>query len=468
MSTPIDPNRPAGPDSPAPPAAPSLAQLRQAAELLRQQREANQAAATPVAAAPAVAVAPPPAPVKAEKKDNTVPRADAQATKAQASTGPAMDELRKQALARAKGNRSDSRLALGIGTELHEYTIEWVLGVGGFGITYLALDGNLETEVALKEYIPSDMVMRNPDGSLSPKDTDNALAFKTGLDKFLLECRTLANFKHNNVVRVTRFFQANATAYMVMEYEHGKTFREWMEEKGGANEQQMLKMFLPMLDGLDVVHQAGFLHRDIKPANIFVRDNESMVLLDFGAARHAIGNVSRSLTTIVTPGYAPFEQYHSHGRQGPWTDLYALAGVMYWVVSGGSKPSEAPARIKQDNMAKAAALGKGRYSEPFLQAIDWALTPDDSKRPQNVKAFRDALTRPVQAAMPAAQIAAAPLATPASLAATVPPTPQPRGPSTVPQGSVAAQVVRPHPQQIPPNDMTATQTERWWKFWKGK
>ena len=110
-----------------------------------------------------------------------------------------MDELRKQALARAKGNRADSRLALGIGTELHEYTIEWVLGVGGFGITYLALDGNLETEVALKEYIPSDMVMRNPDGSLSPKDAENASAFKTGLDKFLLECRTLANFKHNNV-----------------------------------------------------------------------------------------------------------------------------------------------------------------------------------------------------------------------------------------------------------------------------
>ena len=392
--------------------------------------------------------------------------------KAQASTGPAMDELRKQALARAKGNRADSRLALGIGTELHEYTIEWVLGVGGFGITYLALDGNLETEVALKEYIPSDMVMRNPDGSLSPKDAENASAFKTGLDKFLLECRTLANFKHNNVVRVTRFFQANGTAYMVMEYEHGKTFREWMEEKGGANEEQMLKMFLPMLDGLDIVHQAGFLHRDIKPANIFVRDNESMVLLDFGAARHAIGNVSRSLTTIVTPGYAPFEQYHSHGRQGPWTDLYALAGVMYWVISGGSKPSEAPARIKQDNMQKAVALGKGRYSEPFLQAIDWALTPDDSKRPQNVKAFKEALTRPPEAAMSTAQASAAPHA-----AAAIPPTPQPRGPSTVPQGTppaaapaaAAAPVVpRPRPNTPPPSDMTATQTERWWKFWKGK
>ena len=256
---------------------------------------------------------------------------------------------------------------------------------------------------------------------------------------------------------------------MVMEYEHGKTFREWMEEKGGADEAQLRKMFVPMLDGLEVVHQAGFLHRDIKPANIFVRENQSMVLLDFGAARHAIGNVSRSLTTIVTPGYAPFEQYHSHGKQGPWTDLYALAGVMYWVVSGGTKPAEAPSRIKQDNMPKAVKVGAGRFSEGFLAALDWALMPNENARPQSVAAFKAALNTPAAAApvAPAAPIAPA-AAAQAALA------PQPKGPTTVPQNipsSAAQRIPQPQgpktvPQGKPPPDMTATQTERWWRFWK--
>jgi serine/threonine protein kinase len=165
-------------------------------------------------------------------------------------------------------------------------------------------------------------------------------------------------------------------------------------------------MFLPLLDGLDVVHQTGFLHRDIKPANIFVRKDDSLVLLDFGAARHAIGNHSRSLTTIVTPGYAPFEQYHSHGKQGPWTDIYALGGVLYWAVTG-NKPVEAPARIKSDGMLSATNAAQGRFSSSVLAAIDWALMPDENKRPKSIAEFRHALTSPTPVVVSAVQSAGA-------------------------------------------------------------
>ena len=177
------------------------------------------------------------------------------------------------------------------------------------------------------------------------------------------------------------------TAYMVMSYESGASFKEWLSRKGKLDETQLLKMFMPLLEGLDVVHKTGYLHRDIKPANIFVRQDDSMVLLDFGAARHAIGTKSRSLTTIVTPGYAPFEQYHSHGKQGPWTDLYALGGVLYWTVTG-AKPIEAPARIKADGMPSASKLAAGKFNPSILAAIDWALLPDENKRPKSVADFK--------------------------------------------------------------------------------
>ena len=326
--------------------------------------------------------------------DHTVldPIANKAAQSAQASLPTDYAELKRAALHRAQAQMpSESRLALGAGTVLQEYRIEWTLGVGGFGVTYLAMDTNLEMQVAIKEYFPSDLVRREPDGSVHVKQKEDEEAFMEGRDKFLLESRTLAKFNHPNVVKVSRFFQMNNTAYMVMNYESGASFKEWLTKRGKLSEAQLLKMFLPLLDGLDAVHKTGYLHRDIKPANIFVREDDSMVLLDFGAARHAIGNKSRSLTTIVTPGYAPFEQYHSRGKQGPWTDLYATGGVLYWIVTG-NKPVEAPARVKADGMAPAAKVGVGVFSPQILAAIDWALVPDENKRPKSIAEFKQALT----------------------------------------------------------------------------
>jgi serine/threonine protein kinase len=284
-----------------------------------------------------------------------------------------------------------SHIALPLGYTLHEYTIEAVLGAGGFGISYRARDNNLQCQVALKEYLPNDLAVRVAGQSVLPRSDADTDAYRLGLERFLAEARVLAGFRHPNIVRVTRFFEANRTAYMVMDYEQGESLREWLHDHSPVDEAGLKRMFLPLLDGLAIVHDAGVVHRDIKPANIYVRDGDgSLVLLDFGAARQTTGVPSRSLTSIVTPGYAPFEQYHTRGAQGPWTDLYALAGVLYWLVTG-QKPLEAPSRVKDDIMMPAAAAAAGRFSPTFLAAIDWALRVDEEARPPNVAEFRRAL-----------------------------------------------------------------------------
>ena len=291
-------------------------------------------------------------------------------------------------------------VALPAGYLLHEFTIETVLGTGGFGITYLARDNNLQCQVAIKEYLPNDLAVRTGGQTVCARTESDTHGYRIGLDGFLAESRVLASFRHPNIVRVTRFFEANNTAYMVMDYEKGEPLRDWIKQHGPIGESQLLSMFLPLLEGLDVVHKARVLHRDIKPANIYVREGDgSLVLLDFGAARYASSGDSRSLTSIVTPGYAPFEQYHTHGAQGPWSDLYALGGVLYWMVTG-EKPLEAPARVRSDTMPSAASSSKGRYSERVLRAIDWALTPDEADRPKSVAQFKDVLTGVVAAPPP--------------------------------------------------------------------
>ena len=308
---------------------------------------------------------------------------------------------------------SGSHVALPLGFPLQEYTIEAVLGVGGFGITYLARDNNLQCRVAIKEYLPNDLAIRLDGKTVIPRSDGDADNYRIGLARFLAEARVLATFRHHNIVRVARFFEAHQTAYMVMDYEHGESLRSWREKHGPPDEATLKRMFLPLLDGLETVHAAGVVHRDIKPANIYVRDADgSLVLLDFGAARQTAGGASKSLTSIVTPGYAPFEQYHARGAQGPWSDLYALAGVLYWLVTG-QKPLEAPSRVKSDSMAPAAAAGAGRFSPGFLAAIDWALTVDEETRPRSVAEFRPALLgeapvqpRPGQAASAAGSLKA--------------------------------------------------------------
>ena len=283
----------------------------------------------------------------------------------------------------------DPTLALPVGYRIHEYRIDNVLGQGGFGITYMATDVNLNARVAVKEYLPEQFAYRATTKSVSARAADDLDFYQHGLESFLVEARTLATFKHPNIVRVARFFEANNTAYMVLEYEKGKSLRSWWQANSGIGEERLLGLLLPLIEGLGVVHRSGFLHRDIKPDNVIVRDVEgSFVLLDFGAARSTAVSQGDEVN-IVTPGYGPIEQYWG-STQGPYTDIYALGATLYWLLTG-EKPPEATARATNDTMAPAAVVGKGKFSPEFLGAIDWALKVKPEERPQDLQHFATAL-----------------------------------------------------------------------------
>jgi serine/threonine protein kinase len=213
--------------------------------------------------------------------------------------------------------------------------------------------------------------------------------FEWGLERFILEARTLAKFSHPHIVRVIRFFQGNGTGYMVMDYEKGESLHQMLKRGERPDEARLKGIVMPLLDGLEAVHATGFLHRDIKPSNIFVRESGSPVLIDFGAARHAIGG-TRSLTSVLTPGYAPLEQYSSDGHQGPWSDIYAMAGVLFRALVN-ENPPDAVSRMKGDTLPAKLALARGRVSEPFLRAVEWALALDEKQRPQSVQEWQRAL-----------------------------------------------------------------------------
>ncbi len=282
-------------------------------------------------------------------------------------------------------------IALPAGFRLHEYRIDSVLGQGGFGIAYAATDVNLNSKVVIKEYLPEDFAYRAADYTVSARDDQDQDFYQAGLDSFLVEARTLATFRHPNIVRVARFFEAHRTAYMVLEYERGQSLKAWRKKRDHIPEATIVSLLAPLLDGLAVVHHSGYLHRDIKPDNIYVRDEDgSLVLLDFGAARQTASERA-DVGTVVTPGYAPIEQYAGGGRQGPWSDLYSLGATLFWLVSH-KKPIEAPARLADpDPLPSAQSLGEGRYSREFLCAIDWALRMHPTDRPQDVEQFRSML-----------------------------------------------------------------------------
>ena len=281
--------------------------------------------------------------------------------------------------------------ALPQGYRLQEYELVRVLGFGGFGMTYLGFDHNLDKPVAIKEYLPSDIATRTADHSVAPQASEFRGDFQWGLERFVDEARTLARFDHRHIIKVHRFFEAHGTAYIVMEYAEGETLSAHLERKGSLQEAELKAILYPLLDGLEVVHGADFLHRDIKPGNIVLRDADgSPVLLDFGAARQAIGAKSRSVTSIVTPGYAPIEQYSSRGHQGPWTDIYALGGVCYRALTG-QVPEDATDRMRHDPLVPVAQRCAGRASASFLSAVDWALSVDEGDRPQRVGAWREAM-----------------------------------------------------------------------------
>ena len=286
------------------------------------------------------------------------------------------------------------RNSLRPGHELHWYRIEEVLGQGGFGITYLAYDANLEQHVAIKEYLPMELAVREGDFSVYPASCAHDTRYRWGLDRFLAEARTLARFKHPAIVRVNSVFEANNTAYMVMEYQHGMSLQAVLDRRGTLPENELIALVMPLLDGLQIIHAEGFIHRDIKPSNIYIRRDGHPVLLDFGSARQALGEETKTLTSVVSPGYAPFEQYYSKSdRQGPWTDIYGLGATLYRALSGlqpmaAIDRSEAILKAERDVFVSAAELGSGRYSPNFLRAVDAALVFNEKKRPQNVAEWR--------------------------------------------------------------------------------
>jgi serine/threonine protein kinase len=293
------------------------------------------------------------------------------------------------------------RDALPGGYRLHWYVIDKVLGQGGFGITYLARDENLHQPVAIKEYLPRDLALRQQDDSVQPLSGEQGAQFRWGLERFISEARTLAQFRHSNIVRVLTVFEENNTAYMVMEYEQGQGLHEILNERKTLPQQELERILMPLQDGLEKVHAAGFIHRDIKPANIYIRADGSPVLLDFGSARQALGEQTQTLTSLVSPGYAPFEQYTSKGeeRQGPWTDIYGLGATLYRIITGRSPcdavdRSEALLQTERDDFVPCAGIGRGRYRDVWLRAIDHALAFRPQDRPQNIADWRREFTLP--------------------------------------------------------------------------
>jgi serine/threonine protein kinase len=277
--------------------------------------------------------------------------------------------------------------ALVAGAMLNEYRIVEVLGMGGFGITYLAQDTLLEKDVAIKEYFPAGVVSRRSEGYVTLASPQSSVEYHGGLDRFLKEARTLATFGHPNIVRVLRFFQANETGYMVMEYERGESLRSWLQRFPQPEEETLLAFAAPLLDGVNKVHAAGFLHRDIKPDNVFIRESGEPVLIDFGSARQHLANATHALTAMVTPGYAPFEQYGAGNEQGPWTDIYALGAVMFFAMTGRNPP-DAISRMKADRLDGELSTVSSRYSPRVLEAVRHAMAIDDKHRPRNVADWR--------------------------------------------------------------------------------
>ena len=280
--------------------------------------------------------------------------------------------------------------ALPSGYRIEEYELVRVLGSGGFGITYLGYDRHLDKAVAIKEYLPNDLAVRTDNNSVLPKSSQDKADYEWGLERFLNEAQTLARFDHRHIIKIHRFFRAHGTGYIVMEYAEGETLSEVLQRKGTFMEAELTLILFPILDGLEAVHGADFLHRDIKPGNIVIRDDGSPVLIDFGSARQAVAGKSRSVTAIVTPGYAPIEQYSVKGHQGPWTDIYGLGAVCYRCLVG-EPPNDATERLREDPLIPATQRCKGKASAELLGAIDRALRVDEGERPQNIKVWRSEL-----------------------------------------------------------------------------
>ena len=280
--------------------------------------------------------------------------------------------------------------SLQAGRKLCQYKVLRVLGVGGFGITYLARDESLEKLFAIKECFPEEFAVR-AGATVKPK-TSQVVDFGWARERFIEEARILARFDHPNIAKVVQIFEANNTAYMVQEYESGRDLAEWLREINDAPTQTELDSLIePLLAALELVHRNDLLHRDISPGNIYIRDDGTPVLLDFGSAKDAVAQRTKNISAIVKAGYSAPELYSSRGRsQGPWSDIYSLAATLYHAISGAA-PEEATERLLVDNVAPAKDVARGTYRPAFLDAVDAGLRITPKNRPQTVAEWRSLL-----------------------------------------------------------------------------
>ena len=281
---------------------------------------------------------------------------------------------------------------LPVGTRVSDFEIIGLVGEGGFGIVYLAKDTSLDRIVALKEFMPSSFAGRIDGIQVAVRSANNRATFDAGLKSFINEAKMLARFAHPALVEVFRFWEGNGTAYMAMRMYRGETLRQVLT--GGGEpfaEERIAQIMAPIFDALEMLHREQVFHRDIAPDNIMLADGRS-VLLDFGSARKIIGDGTQALTTVLKPGYAPIEQYSDDGtmKQGAWTDVYALGGVLYHLATG-KVPMQAVSRMMSDPMKSVAELTEGRYSPNFSQAVAKAMNVHVENRFQTVTEFRKAL-----------------------------------------------------------------------------
>lgn len=278
-------------------------------------------------------------------------------------------------------------VALPTGYRVGRYTLSSVLGEGGFGITYRARDEALRRDVAVKEYLPADVAVRDNDTTIRPRSASDTQLYHWGLQRFVDEARTLAAMSAPNIVAVHDFMETNGTGYMVMELIEGRSLAFILDRDGPMPAERLLPITRQLLSGLEAVHARGYLHRDIKPGNILIRPNGQPVLVDFGAARISRRSGTHAMTSVYTPGYAPAEQYAADGEQGPWTDIYALAATLYEAITGWPPP-DATTRLLNDRMVPAAQSGAGRYPDSFLAGIDAGLGLRKDDRPPSVPVWR--------------------------------------------------------------------------------
>jgi len=298
-------------------------------------------------------------------------------------------------LSTSQGNPPADRVgspnALPTGTRLGDFEVTGIIGEGGFGIVYVAFDNSLHRKVALKEYMPSALANRMGDASVAVRSDSHEQTFRAGLRSFINEARLLAQFDHPALIKVYAFWEQHGTAYMAMQLYEGRTLKDVLRESPRPDEAWLKSLLTPLLDALETLHAAQCYHRDIAPDNILILKNGNPVLLDFGAARRIIGDMTQAVTVILKPGYAPIEQYADDAtmQQGPWTDVYALSAVLHLAMTGKAPPASVT-RMINDPMRPLRDTVQG-YSDEFLLAVERGLSVRPEQRPQSIAEFRELL-----------------------------------------------------------------------------